>query len=112
MGTVIRESHKLPHTGNGRRPAFRGNNTEGSEYVNEVWVQTTDILSLIESCRRERMCGHWSKGGNRGLHNTYIHAVQPGGRSNSGTITSGTIAAGSTSLNVASASTFEVGQNI
>ena len=92
-------------------PLSGGNNTEGSEYVNEVWAQTTNILSLIESSTRTNV---WPlvKGWESRFAQYLFHAVQPGGRSNSGTITSGTIAAGSTSLNVASASTFEVGQNI
>ena len=92
-------------------PLSGGNNIEGSEYVNEVWAQTTAILSLVESSTRTNL---WPlvNGWESRFAKYLFHAVQPGGRSNSGTITSGTIATGSTSLNVASAATFEVGQNI
>jgi hypothetical protein len=91
-------------------PFSGGNNPEGTEYVSETWSQTHDIFSVLNSATGST--AYWS------TYDTWvpnfvkfaIYQAVPG--SSRAAATTGSISSGTTSLVVASATGWSVGQPI
>ena len=91
---------------------YSGNSPEGAEYGFEGFYECAQILELIKSAIGEDTWGR-VPGWDLRTSKFYAYALQPGGRGHhDGAFTTGTMSLGGTSLVVADASTFAIGDAI
>jgi hypothetical protein len=93
-------------------PLSGGNEPEGTHYADEVLGQAPMVLALVNSAIGEDSWGR-VPGWDLRMAKYQLYSTQPGGRNHySGAYTTGSISAAGTSLTVADASTFAVGDTL